>query len=279
MAGLENIALQLKDCEETEVLACCSHCGSAWYIVNHCRLRVCPLCSYKVAKERAQFLEAMCKDMSHPKMLTLTMPTWTENPRDGIAFLRKAFNKLRKRPLFKSVVGGAYNIELKPKDTGWHIHAHVLLDCKYIPYQQVFTEWKKIIGHNCPQIDIRAAVTKEARAYQCKYAVKASDFDRTPGSVVDWYLATKGTRLFTTFGKWYNVKIEELDMEGVTQESPPTCPHCNSEGTTFLARDGPFIYGHEAWDEVKGAMVGGHEEIRDIPEVKEYLDGSASVPF
>jgi len=258
--GFEKIATQLYNCQETKVLACCSHCGGHWYVIHRCRLRVCPLCSYEVAKRRGEFLKYLTKDMQHPKMLTLTMPLWREDPRDGINTLREAFNKLRRTSLFKKVIGGAYQIELKDKQDGWHIHMHVLLDAPFLPYQRVFSEWKKIIGAKAPQIDVRAASSDKAKEYVCKYAAKSADFDTTPEAIVRWYEATKGQRLFATFGKWYNTKIEDLDNEQEISYTVAVCPYCETEQTIFLARDGPFVLGAEAWSDMKNAFLRGLDE-------------------
>lgn len=270
-SDLHDVARQLYDCQETEVLACCSACGKSWYIIDRCRLRVCPLCSYEVSKQRGDYLKAMTRNMTHPKMLTLTQPLWQRDPHDGIKYLRSCFNKLRRNTLFKDVKGGAYQIELKEKEQGWHIHMHVLLDCPYIPYQRLFTEWKKILGTTAPQIQIQAASSPRAREYVCKYAAKSADFDTNTKSIVRWYLATKGERLFATFGAWYNAKIEELDNEKEKPESVSVCPHCGSHKTTFLARDGPWVYGLEDWREIEAGIVGSKPESREIEGAEQEI--------
>ncbi len=277
-ADMERISQQLYDCEETEVLACCSHCGNSWYIKNLCRLRVCPLCSYRVSLERAKYMEMMCKHMKYPKMITLTMPRWSRDPREGIKLLRDAFTRLRKSKLFRACVGGAYNIELKPKENGWHIHMHVLVDMPFLPYQKLWSKWGELINHRTPQVDIRAAENEAARAYSFKYACKSADFDSFQGSVVEWYIATKGSRLFGTFGKWYNARIEDLDKEGTPDERLAVCPHCESENTTYLARDGPFIFGHDMWRSMRGMVTRNAPLIRDLTVVKEYMNKKPQPP-
>ena len=87
-ADMPDMTQALRDCEETQILVGCQHCGKSWYVTNRCRKRVCPLCSYRVAKERANFLKAMSAHMKFPKFLTLTMPLWQDVPQDGIKFLR-----------------------------------------------------------------------------------------------------------------------------------------------------------------------------------------------
>jgi len=271
-AGLKDVASQLYDCQETEVLACCTDCGQSWYIINRCRLRVCPLCSYEVYLKRAKALEAMASRMQYPKMITLTMPVWTDEPQDGIRFLRKSWNALRRCPEFKSVNGGGYQIELKPKPDGWHIHLHAIIDGPYLPYQRLFSQWRRILGVATPQVDIRAAKSREQQRYVCKYAAKAADFYSRPDVVVQWYVATKGQRLFATFGTWYNVKLAELIDEGKLEEFKPVCPFCNQEKTVFFARDGPFLYGGKEWSKLRQYFTKGQDSERPIHEIRTRLN-------
>ena len=265
-AGYDKIARQLADCGETELLACCSSCGGHWWVPNHCRLRVCPLCSYRVSRERARFLLAMTAHMQHPKMLTLTQPLWTDDPHVGIKQLRKNFNKLRRHVLFKSVVGGAYLIEVNVKEHGYHIHMHILLDVPFIPYQKIFSAWSQILKFKAPSIDIRSATSQQARTSLAKDASKSACRRTPPEMIVEWYEATKGERLFTTFGKWFNAKIEDLDQELPGLQTAPACPHCGDVKSTFMARDGPYVWGHDDWRDLEKVFT------RDLPTQRDFVD-------
>lgn len=266
--GLWNLADQLRLCHESEDLACCTHCGKHWYVTNRCKLRICPLCSFETAKRRATHLLALTHRMKYPKLVTLTMPTWTTDPREGIAHLRQAWNQLRRSKLFKNVRGGAYQIELIPKPNGWHIHIHALLDCPFIPYRQLFTKWGQLIGVKVPQVDIRAATTVEQRAYATKHAAKGANFYANPDRVVDWYRATKGLRLFATFGEWFRQDLEELADESKLEKFTPRCPFCHSPDTTFLARDGPFLMNPDTWRDIKKFYIADADVHRLVPEIR-----------
>jgi len=260
--GFPDIARQLHDCEETEVLAACTHCGASWYIVNHCRQRICPLCSYKIARKRSAYLLSMTRQMKHPKLLTLTLPLWKTVPQDGIKHLRHCFNLIRSRAFFRAVNGGAYQIELKQKDEGWHIHLHAILDAPFIPYQHIFKAWAEITGNKVPQVDIRAATSDAARVYAAKYAAKSAAFFDDTTDPVDWYQATKGQRLFTTFGQWYNYKVQDVPETNSTEPFQALCPNCHAVKTTFLARDGPFIFGFDTWRTIGDTIIKGQDLVR-----------------
>lgn len=271
--GHGDVADQLDECEEVEVLVGCRECGKAWYVIQRCRLRVCPLCSYRESLKRSHFLLEITKRMKFPKLITLTTGLCRGNPKSGIERLRGYFNTLRKHKLFKTVKGGAYQIELKWKPEGWHIHIHVICDAPYIPYQLLWKAWGNIIGISIPQTDIRAAKSEQQRIYTTKYAAKAADFFQNEMVVVDWYEATKGVRLFATFGTFYNAKLEDLDPDGKFNKPIAVCPHCKSEGTIFLARDGPYLFGWDDWRPIERAMVGDRSYSRVIPEAKAFVDG------
>ncbi|MCK4302745.1 MAG: protein rep [Candidatus Eisenbacteria sp.] len=258
-AGLENQATNLRKCSETELLVFCSDCTHTWYVPFHCRSRVCPVCSAKTSRLRASFLEALSAEMAYPKFLTLTMQRWTADPRDGIDFLRGAFTRLRRSRLFRKVKGGAYQIELLRKPDGWHIHIHVLMDAPYIPYQKIFSAWRRLVGGYPPQVHIEVAATQAQRSYICKYTTKSVAYEGNLDDVVAWYLATQARRLFGTFGDWYNVKLEDFLNPDDGPPPKPACPRCGSTGTIVYARDGPFALGGECWLEYRSTVL------RDLP--------------
>ena len=259
-AGYPDLAQKLHDCETTNALVCCSNCGKHWYVLNRCRQRVCVMCSFRVAQERKEFLCYMTKNMPHPKLITLTQRAWKGPPKEGIKRIRLAFNKLRRTKLFQTVRGGAYIIEVIPKPGYWHIHMHILVDAPFIPYRRLFSEWKKILGEKAPQVDVRAASDKHAREYIAKDASKNIVYYVKPEMVVAWYEATKGLRLFATFGTWFNVKIAEQLEFDAWEKVKPVCPFCGSANTCFYARDGPWVMGWDLWKEVWEPVL------EDVPE-------------
>jgi hypothetical protein len=210
--------------------------------------------------------------MKHPKMLTLTMPLWTGDPRLGIQELRRCWNKLRKHKLFRDVRGGAYQIEVKPKEVGWHIHIHVLMDSPYMPYQQLFSAWRNILECDAPQVHIVAADNVKQLEYVCKYTSKSADFSSASDTIVRWYYATRGLRLFATFGTWYNATLNDLDPNADERDPVSICPHCGAEATTFCARDGPFIFGGKEWNNISRFFHDMHDVEVEMEEVVEAVD-------
>lgn len=252
-------------CATTELLLICMNCTGKKYVVYHCQSRICPVCSWTISRDRAFYAEAMLRQMKYPKFVTLTMPRWTRDPRDGIKYLRKCFSKLREQKVWRGVRGGCYQIELKQKANGWHIHLHILMDAPFIPRQHLFTAWRDILGEGFVSVDVRACRTKEQRSYVTKYVAKAEDFKGDAEKVVAWYEATKGSRLFGTFGHWYNAKLEELLNPEEFKPFKPCCEFCGDPGHMFFARDGPFIFGAKRWQEESGSWM------EDLPAEREIV--------
>jgi len=270
-ADYDKPAEALRTCHEKELLLCCSHCSATRYVVYKCGHRCCPICAYDNQRLRRIFAEAMLRDMEFPKLITLTIPTSSSSPRETIKYLRSCFTKLRGRKIWDLVRGGCYQIECKFNKGHWHIHMHILADAKYMPYQRLYSDWSDITGVQGVQTHIKAARTKEERAYVVKYAVKADQFRSNPNLIVQWYEAVKGSRLFGTFGDWYNAKFEDLVDDTEYKAPHCVCESCGSEDSMFFARDGPYIYKKD-WREIKCCYVDStHPEERDYePELFDF---------
>jgi len=199
------------------------------------------------------------------------MPKWTGAPRDGIKLLRDSFNKLRRQKLMASVTGGAYCIELIPHADYWHIHMHAILDCKFLPYQQIFSHWRKLFDVRHIEVDIRQADSREARSYIAKEVGKNMAISLEPDFIVEWYQAIKGSRLWTSFGTFFNVKLNELDTKEDDKDFVPTCPKCGATHCMYFARDGPFIWGGEQWSHV-AHMVTGDWPLKIAADIN-YIEG------
>lgn len=244
-AGYQKIADHLRECSEVELLLACENCGDLRYVVYHCDTRVCPICSWYQSIARSKFIRRLIGKMEFPKMLTLTTPQVHVDPREQIKYLRKCFQRLRDRKVFENVKGGAYQIEVKVKEGRFHVHMHIILDCPFIHYTQIYKAWADITGTDGVQVDIRAAKTKAQIDYVVKYAQKSAELRADGSDVVRWYEAVKGSRLFGTFGEWFNVKEEDLLEEGEELPEPMPCQNCGEVGHQFFVRDGPMIFGKD----------------------------------
>ena len=270
-AGRDNVAKKLYDCQETESLVFCSSCGNKWWVVTKCKLRVCPLCSYEEARRRGDMLVAISARMKFPKHLILTLPEIQRDGRAGIKKLRAAWNKLRRTTLMKEVEGGAYSIELKPKENGWHVHLHALLDCPFLPYQKIFSEWCRILNVTHVEIQIKCAESESQRRYMAKYVGKNESHEDNYDRIVEWYECTKGLRLFEIFGSYRAAAKALARAEKEKRAEGVPCRFCGALHTVSYARDGPRLYGKD-WLTVKPGILGEDEPLRDITAIRNACD-------
>lgn len=269
-AGHDDVAEKLRDCQETESKVLCTHCGKSWWVITKCKLRVCPLCSYEESRNRGQMMIALTNQMQFPKLLTLTLPGIQKDARAGIKLLRKNWNKLRRNHLFDKVKGGAYAIELKPKPTGWHVHLHAIIDAPYLPKQKIFTVWKSFFNVSFISIDIRVAQSKEQKKYLAKYVTKNSSFEGIPESIVAWWEAVKGLRLFEVFGTFRTLALQITKKQDEERDVHAVCPYCNASHSVIHARDGPFFY-KEAWLTLKDSFLDEDGDSRPLWDIRDGL--------
>ena len=60
----------------------------------------------------------------------------------------------------------------------------------------------------------------------CKYATKTADFEQGTATLVDWYEATKGSRLWGTWGTFYNAEELKTATLSLADTFSKVCPHC-----------------------------------------------------
>lgn len=253
-AGRFEMAQHLRDCQEMNRQVICTNCGNVHYVEDKCKQRTCPLCSFRESRRRGDWIERLCSSMKFPKLLTLTMPRWRGIPGEGIDTLRERWNRFREMPVMRTCKGGCYQIELKPKKDGWHIHLHAILDAPFLPYQHIFRDWCSVNGAEFLSVDIRAGDTPEAQHYISKYAAKAADYEGEIDQVVQWYDATKGKRLFAGFGEWYNREPAADTHDESWNSHPYTCPCCGGVETIIGGECVRWVVGRDAAPEFEKAL-------------------------
>ena len=108
-------------------------CENGHLAVNResCYLRICPMCDAQKSDEDFYGFTAAFNAMDNPRMVTLTvgrcnlgsLTTW-------LSEIVSSFQKLRRRKDigFLETKGGLWRLEIVPKEDGYHVHLHVLID-------------------------------------------------------------------------------------------------------------------------------------------------------
>lgn len=198
-----------------------------------CKDRVCPVCNSYRASIMARKVEKLGTDMSNPHLLTVTanvkyrndLKIAFQNFKDGMRKFKQNRSWFR-----KYLKGGVEHIEIvKNKKTGWHIHAHLLVDMdvdrkvENMRWQDdgmyldpIKRELEKVL--DCVGLgtvsDLRPVTEgygKEISKYSMKFAKDISDED-----LKEMIVVLKGKRMVSRFGSCYGKKDD--DIEELTEE-------------------------------------------------------------
>ena len=94
-----------------------------------CNHRLCPLCAWHRAENARKRVGKMFDRMTHPAMITLTIPNLTTIRKHNFTLFRQ---KVRQFIKLHSdwILGGVYSLETtyNRQEHTWHIHVHILAD-------------------------------------------------------------------------------------------------------------------------------------------------------
>lgn len=201
----------------------CSHCGDELDIPVYCGSRFCPVCNRaRLARIRDRISFILNIARSYPdfqlKMITLTIRNQADVA-TGCQILTKAFRRLRSKRAWKSrISGGLYVIEVSGLPGHYHVHLHILVNCRFFPVRLLSKCWADVAPGKVvyiSRIPIGAAVT-----YITKYLTKPSVPENAVTHVDD---GLRSLRLFQPFGFWHGVSTK-----WVRKTFPcSNCGHCS----------------------------------------------------
>lgn len=109
--------------------ACCSERSAAIAVPIGCNHRLCPYCAWRRSQVARVRIKSMFDRLTHPVMLTLTVPNKATIHKHDFTLLRQRIRQFIAQ--HKSWMrGGVYSIEttFNRAEKTWHVHAHVLFD-------------------------------------------------------------------------------------------------------------------------------------------------------
>jgi hypothetical protein len=210
----------------------CESCERAHEITYSCSQRFCPNCAWKVALKRKKFIEALTDEMYSVKHVVLTQKNFAELKHTDIVQSRKNLFDLRRKKVFGKVTGGCASLEFTNEDTGWHMHWHLLLQSGWIEADKLSIAWGKLVNQTFAIVKIKDVSEKSYVQEVCKYVAKGSEIAGwKPQQILDFIVALRDTRTFSTFGKFRELaKFARLKAES---EKPET-PACECGGTDYV---------------------------------------------
>jgi hypothetical protein len=193
--------------------------------------------------------------MQWPLAVTLTGPNVSEIT-GSIKRMRKALFRFRKNKFFGgNVAGGVTSFEVTNEGRGWHVHCHLLVDCRWLAlntrpprtsdtrttvrelcacaHRELSAQWGRCLG-------LPEAVTWAERAYgkalieTLKYNVKPAQLIECQDEIAPLIDEMHRMQLVSGFGTCYRLgakwKKEDLDNR------PPTvCDQCEAKDSWIAA--------------------------------------------
>lgn len=181
---------------------------------SYCKNRHCEPCMRaKAGKIRSNLQKRLSE---HPgkehRFITLTLAHTDDTLAAQIKRLYTSFRKLRSTKLWKrSQDGGAFMLEVKKTDSGWHPHLHIISEGRWINAHELSLQWKTVTGDSFI-VDVRMIHRdKDVAGYICKYISKSTSPTvwNNDDDAREWIAASKGVRICSTYGNWRGCKLSE----------------------------------------------------------------------
>jgi hypothetical protein len=244
---------QLDDCHSRETVSLCLGCGKPTIFSNRCDRFYCPACQPRLTRERITRIAWWVCEINQPKHIVLTVRNIKEMTRGHVQEFKKWILALRRSKFARSWKGGLYSVEVTNEGKGWHLHAHLLVDVRYVAHASLKTEWLRVTRGAGKIVWINDARSVSYLKEVTKYCVKGSQLAAwSPDKVRQFINSFSGVRTFGVFGSLYNARpqfakhLEEVTAEQRTCE----CGSCNfkffspKEWELWQAEHGPPQYGH-----------------------------------
>lgn len=246
--GEWKLARRLEKCGE-EVPLACGNCGVRKMGYTHCKAKWCPMCQAGVAARNKDRVWPVVSKFRWPLHVTLTSRNTATV--DGLRRFRSDFTRFRRSKFWCSTVrGGVAGFEMTHGDKGFHPHAHMLLDCRWLADKTPEPNWRghpdhiklhtdrahdelsKIWGRYCRQKEgaivwVARTAVDTAVAETLKYSLKTDDVLAMKGLIGPTIHALNSIRSMTTFGSAYKIGK-------VKKAAPCKCDQCGAVGHIML---------------------------------------------
>lgn len=199
----------LSKCGLEEIFRTCKGCGNWKSFPWRCSIKFCPLCNWRIARKRAEMLRLWNFQIKQPKHIVLTMRNFPVLTRRKVREFGRALAQLRRQKVWKDVQGGCVSTEITNEGRGWHLHAHILAEVRWIDAGELAKTWGRIIGQQFGIVKVKDARGQEYLGEVTKYVVKPSQLAGwEPNEINEFIRAVKGVRCFAAFGTLFHLQRE-----------------------------------------------------------------------
>jgi len=213
----------LSKCGVQEIYRTCNGCGNWDTFYYRCSLKFCPLCNWRIARNRSELLKHWTVRVTQPKHVVVTARNSQFITRRKIRQFMQAFGKLRRQKLFRNLRGGCVSFEITNEGRGWHLHAHALVDCDWVDAAALAVKWGKLVGQDYAIVKVKDCRQQSYLGELTKYVVKGAQLASwSPEEIAQFIHAIRGVRFFATFGALFKLS-REIRAE-INREKPPAKP-------------------------------------------------------
>jgi len=222
--GVSREFTNFERCGNEQIYATCKNCRTTKKFLFACNRKWCPNCNWKITRARSEMVGLWAQQIKQPKHLVLTMRNFQKLTPDKIRDFQKALLKLRRQDIFSQVAGGCCSIEITNAGEGWHLHAHLLLDVKWLDMKAVSIQWGALIAQEFGIVKIKDVRDQSYLHEVTKYVAKGSEL--AAWSAQDLYAfirSIKGRRLFFQFGSLLKLGPQIKRELNLRKKAPAQC--------------------------------------------------------
>jgi hypothetical protein len=189
-------------CGHDRIYRTCKNCGDCENFEYHCSIKWCPRCNWRITTKRQEIISKWIQTIKQPKHVVTTQRNTETLTNRMIREHTRNLSRLRRTKLFSKVTGGCVSVEVTNESRGWHLHAHWLLDVRWLDAEELSRTWGKLVGQQFAIVKIKDLRHRiEYQREVAKYVVKGSEMARWhPEEIHQFVRAVRGKRFFFTFG-------------------------------------------------------------------------------
>jgi hypothetical protein len=214
------------------------------------------VCAPKISGERIAKYSYAAARMQWPLAVTLTSPN-TPTADGAIRRFRSSLSKFRRTKFWSGTVkGGLVSFEVTNTGKGWHVHAHALLNCRWLAlatraprrgdskttvkglcqaaHHELSEQWARCLRQPEAVVWVERAWGK-ALLETVKYAIKPADLLRCKDQVAPIIREMHRLQLVNGFGDCYGL-TKEWKAEAKANKLPCNCDKCG-QTTDWLPTD------------------------------------------
>jgi Replication protein/Transposase zinc-binding domain len=211
-------------CGREEIYRTCASCSQHDVFYFSCNRKWCPLCNYKIGARRGEQIRTWATHITQPKHLVLTMRNFPVLTGKKIRAFQQALLKLRRRDCMSTVLGGCMSLEITNEGSGWHLHAHCLLDVRWLDMARISIEWGKLIGQEFGIVKVKDVRGTEFVQEVAKYVAKGSELASWPAEQLwEFICAIKSRRFFFAFGSLRKAMPDVRRQLALKKPPSPVC--------------------------------------------------------